>query len=223
MGGNIGAVQSARAVYINNSYELFHLNKLKIQAQWEANPNLFKKQDWRSEECYESSGKEKVKLAESFYQFHEKYAMGFPWNKKQHLCWVVPMIHGTKPEILDEVTKAGFGLVFQKNLGYYGQGIYTTSKFDYARIYGTSFIICMTLPGNIFPILEPPFLDAEKMIPNPKGYYAKPCKPGYQSHYTCVPIASGPSPLETEPTEKTADELAIYESGHLLPLFLITI
>ena len=45
----------------------------------------------------------------------------------------------------------------------------------------------MTVPGNSYPVTEPPFEgDGGGKTKNPAGLVSQPCQKGYQSHYVEV-------------------------------------
>jgi len=121
--------------------------------------------------------------------------------------------------------------------GYYGKGIYFTSDFSYAEKYAKTnvngekvFVIAVTIPGNVFPVLEHPFQsdDISTRTPNPHGYYGAACHTGYQSHYTIVkrvvdqafPVLFKKGQTKFDPLNH-ADELVIFQDAQALPLFLV--
>lgn len=113
--------------------------------------------------------------------------------------YVVPMIHGTSEGAIESICLSGFNAVGETDLGYYGSGMYFSSSHFYASKYATAlnpnhqtlggskpFVICMVLPGNVYPVTEPPYLDdgsGNRHINN-NGFVDRGCKHGYQSHYT---------------------------------------
>ena len=123
----------------------------------------------------------------------------------------------------------GFGVVGTTDDGFYGAGVYFTSKLGYADKYAKSgtdgskpFIVSMVIPGNSFPVVEHPFA-ADGSSANPSGFKGKGCRGGYQSHFTLVdgrdinttfPLR-GPIDAAT-----AADELVTFDSSQALPLFV---
>jgi len=103
---------------------------------------------------------------------------------------VMPVIQGTH-ENAHRIAKNGFGTVATLDPGFFGQGIYFTSKLSYARKYAKPakdgslvLVISLASPGNVLPVTADPF--TATMHPNPQGYLGKPRQQGYQSHYTVV-------------------------------------
>ena len=135
------------------------------------------------------------------------------------------MFQGTSEDAAFKIITNGFGITSSVDDGYYGRGIYFTSKIDYAAKYckpaknkGKVFLLSLVISANSFPVTEHPFQ-------NPKGFLGQACKPGYQTHFTIVssnkisnafPVKS----MENENEEKS-DELVVFEGSQILPLFLI--
>jgi len=131
------------------------------------------------------------------------------------------LIQATHLNAANRIAKNGFGTTAALDSGYYGQGIYLTSKIDYCRFFSDryyhqegAYLVSVVIPGNCFPVIEKPNLD------DPKSFFGKPCRPGYQSHY--VLVSPGGLPLkEHEIQEDSFDELVLFESSQVLPLMLI--
>jgi len=142
---------------------------------------------------------------------------------------VIPVIQGTHENAAHRIAKNGFGTVAREDAGFFGQGIYFTSKLNYARKYAKPakdgslvLVISLASPGNVLPICADPKIIG---LPNSHGYLGKPRQPGYQSHYTAVymPGEGGTYgyPLRSAPTEASWDELVVFEPAQALPVFLI--
>ena len=138
------------------------------------------------------------------------------------------VIQGTSENAGHRIAKNGFGTVATLDPGWYGQGIYFTSKMSYASVYAREvkdgsqvFIVSVVVPGNALPITENPHI--VRPTPNPTGFLAKPCQSGYQSHYTVVDTKPGSCglPLQDSPTATSLDELVVFEPTRTLPLFLV--
>ena len=92
----------------------------------------------------------------------------------------LPLFHPSFPSLLK------FNL-FEKF-----KGMYFSDSLLYAMKYSTKnaknefpFVISMVLPGNTFPIVEPPYITHSGYTQeNSHGFLKKPCKLGYQSHFT---------------------------------------
>jgi len=142
----------------------------------------------------------------------------------------MPVIQGTHENAAHRIAKNGFGTVATLDPGFFGQGIYFTSKLRYAaheyakKAEDGSLVLVISLasPGNVLPISADPKINK---LPNPQGYLGKPRQEGYQSHYTAVymPDKGGTYgyPLRSAPTEASWDELVVFEPAQALPVFLI--
>jgi len=196
-----------------------------------ANPGLFKKEDWMTMPEAEQRKK--------FITYHSDLSGKFSWNDKTKPR-VVPMLQGTSESAVWQICQQGFGVVGTLDDGFYGAGVYFTSKLGYADKYAKSgpdgskpFIVSMVIPGNSFPVVEHPFVDPpvyekdKKGITvrkaNADGFKGKACYSGYQSHFTLVegrdinttfPLR-GPIDAAT-----AADELVTFDSSQALPLFV---
>jgi len=135
----------------------------------------------------------------------------------------VPGILGTSEAGGYGIINNGFGVVATTDYGYYGRGIYFTDKMDYAaqyakkkREFGKIFVISLVTLGNPFPVTEHPN--------SAGGLNGKPCRKGYQSHFTVVDKTkiSTAFPVEGEINQtQTAMEYVAFEGSQALPLFLI--
>ena len=138
------------------------------------------------------------------------------------------MIQGISENAGHRIAKNGFGTVATLDPGWYGQGIYFTSRMAYASRYARPardgsllFMVSVVIPGNVLPITETPY--TKPPLVNPAGYLGKPCKAGYQSHYTVVDssVHSFGLPTEGTSTVTSFDELVVFEPTRCLPLFLV--
>ena len=117
------------------------------------------------------------------------------------------MIQGTTENAAFRIVKNGFATTASLDDGYYGRGIYFTSLMRYAATYskgtpqGKVFLVCLSVPGNSFPVTEVPFLRDGKS-PNPKGYLGQACRGGYQSHYVVVSSKGEPVQEKVSTSEK---------------------
>ena len=181
---------------------------------------LFKKDDWMT--------MLEAEQRKEFIDWHSDLCGKFSWNDKTRPR-VVPMLQGTSEAAAWKICQQGFGVVGKTDDGFYGAGVYFTSKLGYADKYAKSgpdgskpFIVSMVIPGNSFPVVEHPFT-ADGSSANPSGFKGKACRNGYQSHLTLVdgrdlntafPVR-GPIDAAT-----AADELVTFDSSQALPLFV---
>ena len=180
---------------------------------------LFKKDDWMT--------MLEAEQRKEFIDWHSDLCGKFSWNDKTRPR-VVPMLQGTSEAAAWKICQQGFGVVGTTDDGFYGAGVYFTSKLGYADKYAKSgpdgskpFLVSMIIPGNTFPVVENPF--ATNGLINPSGFLGKPCRSGYQSHFTLVDakdIAARSFPIKGDVDDFTADELVTFDSSQALPLFV---
>lgn len=129
---------------------------------------------------------------------------------------LVVVVQATTVNAANRIAKNGFGVVSTLDPGWYGQGIYFTSKVQYAREYTKegAYLISLVIPGKSFPVAEIPKLS------DPESLMGKPCKPSYDSHFTQVDDKGFPETRENLNSE-TFDELVIFEPSQALPLLLV--
>ena len=191
-----------------------------LYAKHRANPGLFKKEDWMPM----SEAQQRKEFIAWLHAFSDR----FGWNDKSKPR-VVPMLQGTSEGAVWQICQQGFGVVGTTDDGFYGAGVYFTSKLGYADKYAKSgphgskpFIVSMVIPGNSFPVVEHPFA-ADGSSANPSGFKGKGCRGGYQSHFTLVDgrDISTAFPLRghIDPAA-AADELVTFEGAQILPLFV---
>jgi len=102
--------------------------------------------------------------------------------------------------------------------GYYGKGIYfsTSAKYIipyYATKKNPTILICLIIPGNIYPVTE---------FPQSNKIQGHPLVNGYQSHY-CITTKGGmPFTKQDYDEEKTKyDEIVIGQESQVVPIFLL--
>ena len=191
-----------------------------LYAKHRANPGLFKKEDWMT--------MSEAQQRKEFITYHSNLSEKFSWNDKTRPR-VVPMLQGTSEGAVWQICQQGFGVVGTLDDGFYGAGVYFTSKLGYADKYAKSgsdgskpFIVSMVIPGNSFPVVEHPFA-ADGSSANPSGFKGKGCRGGYQSHFTLVDgrDINTAFPLRGHIDPATAaDELVTFDSSQALPLFV---
>jgi len=149
---------------------------------------------------------------------------------------MVPAIVGTSESGACGIISNGFGRVGTTDDGFFGSGIYFSNSLRYASSYahtkpklGKVFLISLVTIGNSFPVTEQPFLKEEgEERENPNGFVNKPCRRGYQSHFSVV-YSSGfgkGRPFEgdnlgDDKQDILAHEYVAFEASQCLPLFLI--
>ena len=138
------------------------------------------------------------------------------------------MVQGTRENAAHRIAKNGFGTTATTDAGFYGQGIYFTTKLSYAAYFARSpdstklgnervFLLSLVIPGNAFPVTE-----RHDDINN--GYFGKPCKSGYQSHYVIVKHENAGTPPGIPfnfTSDPVSNELVLFQSAQSLPLCIL--
>ncbi len=132
---------------------------------------------------------------------------------------LVPVWHGTKPEVLGSLFKAGYANLAITDSGYFGKGLYSTFEADYAyRIYCKgALLINWVAFYSAYPTIHG---DRSKLVG--KGNYSN-----YDAHF--IPVvsefpndANNASYIPCKPNQKyTYRELVVFESTHCLPRYLV--
>jgi len=182
---------------------------------------LFKKDDWKT--------MPEAEQRMEFIAWHSNHSDKFNWNDKAKPR-VVPMLQGTSEGAVSQICQQGFGVVGTTDDGFYGAGVYFTSKLGYADKYATRgadgskpFIVSMVIPGNSFPVVEHPFAADGSGRANSSGYKGKACRAGYQSNFTLVDgrdIYTAFPLRGSFDTATATDELVTFDSSQTLPLFV---
>ena len=186
-----------------------------LEGKHQSTPEIFKKSDWAS---LGESAQRKV-----FLNWFISFASRFEWNSDPAKPKCVPMLHGTTEGAVWEICQQGFGVVATTDDGFYGRGVYFTSKLSYAANYaqqsgsdGKVFILSMVNAGNPFPVIEHPE-QAGSLL-------GQACRPGYQSHFTLVDSTNYKKAFPTSSSvinaATTADELVTFESAQAVPVFV---
>jgi len=223
LGGSMNSIR--RAYWINNpllanQFEIFlGCNATRHQL----NPTAFNSRDW------ESAPADLARKRQFLAMLDTKLVSA---SKVLGTSEVISVIQGTSENAAHRIAKNGFGILATGDAGFFGQGIYFTSKLNYARKYSDLkpatdgsqvLVISLAAPGNVLPISADPYTG--DLRPNPQGYLGKPLQRGYQSHYTAVSLPGEGGtygyPLRTAPTEASSDELVVFEPSQALPVFLI--
>jgi len=131
------------------------------------------------------------------------------------------VVHGTELGLAWKIASAGFAALSTLDAGFYGRGIYFSSSAMYTLPYFANkrcpaILICLTAPGNPYPVIENPNNKDITML-------GRPMISGFQSHY----VITGPNGFP--PTErkleriKRYDELVIGQEAQIAPIFLLEI
>lgn len=196
--------------------------RISTSHQHKSSPGLFFKDDWRT--LPNPTQRTAFRDALSSKRFWEET------NK----VGAIPMLQGASSAVLQDICLQGFQRPATTDPGYFGSGIYFTSNVSYAASYsksdvkGKPILVSMVAPGNAFPVTEAPVFivkDATGQTTqrvNPQGYYGKPGRAGYQSHYTVVDKTNLQQAFPVTGainTDTTADELVVFEPAQTVPVF----
>jgi len=175
----------------------------------EKDPNLFKKEDWRQDS--------EVDLRQWTMHTFGVLAQRSPWNTISDLVPVIPMLHGTDAAVAWKILDTGFSALSSLDAGFYGSGIYFTSSAQYALPYysgkkNPAVLICLAIPGNVYPVTEHP--KSENTI------MGQPIKSGYQSHYVLTTKDGNPCTQRAAPGSHY-DELVLSQEAQVVPIAII--
>jgi len=205
----------ATKVYVISNKRLFtdfQNYRDSLHGQHQKRADKFKSSDWKKEP--------KAQQREAYLKWYTKYSEKCPW-KHDGKPEVIPMLQGTSDDGVWQICQNGFGKTGATDDGFYGAGVYFTSKLNYASQYskagpdGKPFVIVAVTPGNTFPVVEHPSRSGT--------YKGKGCRNGYQSHFTLVDGRDKNSAFPIEgPIDETilADELVTFDHSQPLPLFV---
>jgi len=228
--GDVGKVSRVYAIDHPSQRTSFENYRTMITEKHADSEGLFKKDGWRQASDAAVRKRYLLHLAEKMTKFRYDFNDG-------DQAFVLPVVQGTSENAAFRIIKNGFGTVASLDDGFYGQGKYFTSRLQYAARYaqitpnGKVFLIALTVPGNPYPVTEPPFVSNansnEGKTKNPAGLVSQPCQKGYQSHYVEVtregyPVKAEGLDVQNNPMVGIySDELVLFEGSQTLPLFLV--
>jgi hypothetical protein len=216
LGFNTDQVHKIYAVSNSKLLTNFENYRDTLMGKHRASPGLFKKTDWTE---MDPDGRRKL-----FLDWFLTSASKYEWNYKDAgKPKVVPMLQGTSEQAVWQICQQGFGVTATTDAGFYGKGVYFTSKLQYAANYskespgeGRVFLLSMVVPGNVFPVTEHP----EKA----GSLLGQACRTGYQSHFTIVEskdyTQAFPTPKSAIDPTTTADELVTFNDAQAVPVFV---
>jgi len=160
LGGDVGKVSRVYAIDHPSQRASFENYLPMITEKHADSEKLFKKDGWRQASDAAVRKRYLLHLAEKITKFSD-----FNDGDK---AFVLPVVQGTSENAAFRIIKNGFGTVGSVDDGYYGRGMYFTSRLQYAARYaqitphGKVFLIALTVPGNPYPVTEPPFVGEAK-------------------------------------------------------------
>jgi len=164
-----------------------------------------------------------LELRNFVYDSYVRFVDSFDWNKDAKIP-LVPAIQlvNDEAEALD-IAETGFQLS-STNQAMFGQGLYFTtdclnifhSEKKDASSPSQSFlmIISLTIPGNVYPVIEQHSNDSVSLMGNP-------IVAGYNSHY--VLTTKEGRAIELKEEASAMNELIVSQESQVLPAFIVSI
>ena len=208
-GGDASHIVEAFDIEDPRRLEAFSSHRKDLEAKHLSSPSIFLNADFNTA----SDPEVRVK----YRRLLTKKLNAYAGSRKEGMTPILPMVHGTTEGIAWKIAQSGFGTAGTRDAGYYGAGIYFTSRVSYATSYSSAesqvavVVIALVNPGNFYPTTESP-KDPEK------GFMGKKCKGGYQSHYTVVGDGKYPSDIVTDTSH---DELVVFQDAQALPKYIV--
>jgi len=144
------------------------------------------------------------------------------WNKENSISegLILPVVHGTEASLAWKIAAGGFATLSTLDAGFYGKGIYFSTSALYTLPYfankrSPAILICLTAPGNPYPVTESPN--------TLNSLVGKPLLSGYQSHYVVTMSSGFPLAEKHWEVEQKYDELVLNQEAQIVPLFLLEI
>jgi len=183
-------------------------------SRMKTSPKQFYTQSWRSFPDFE--------MRQEIIKWFEKKWNEWEWNKNLTLdsSPVLPVVHGTDMSLAWKIAQGGFASLSTHDGGFYGKGIYFSTSAKYVIPYfgrkkSPAILICLTIPGNAYPVTEQP---------NSNKIMGQPLKNGYNSHYAVTTKRGLPFTKQAyENNETKYDEMVIGQESQVVPVFLLKI
>ena len=154
-------------------------------------------------------------LGKTYLDLLEQKIRAYPRSNIEGLAAsALPMAYGTTEGMAWKIASHGFGATGAQISGYYGKGVYFTSRVSHACEYsrshsGAVLVLALVIPGNVYPFTESPT----------EGHSAGgQCKAGYHSHYTVVGDGYLPS---TAVLADSHDDLVVFQAAQALAKFIV--
>lgn len=210
LGGNLAEVSTVYDIQSSNTEQMFEGYRAALYCQHYASPEKFHK---GTHMAMKDAGV-RMQYLDHLEDKYDQYEMG----GKEGKCRVLPVVHGTSEGVASKIAHGGFGIVVERDKGFFGQGIYFSSQVEYVKQYSNQkagryssvLVLSLVTPGNAFPVTEDPY-SATTML-------GSSCQLGYQSHYVVVDESGKPS---TDVTPEAANEIVVFDKGQVLPKFIV--
>ena len=131
---------------------------------------------------------------------------------------LLPLWHGSKPEILDSLFRTGYASLASTDPGFFGKGIYSTHEAEYAnRVYGKGALIV----NWVASFSAYPTIDGDMSKLSAGANYQN-----YDAHFVpVVPASPDKNEINYYPTkinqQHTYTEVVVFESSQCLPRYLV--
>ena len=206
-GYEIKSIKAIDNPAMTKEFELY-LGKLQ---QKENNPAFAP--NWMNEESHQGKKAWRKKTSELFESMAKPYI-----DSEYPAVKLLPLWHGTRPEILDSLFRIGYANLATTDTGFFGKGIYSAGEAEYSyRVYSHGALILNWVACfSAYPVIEG---DMEKL--QEKGNYAN-----YDAHFVPV-IPASPLPFEknyypTGPRQlHQYTEMVVFQSSACLPKYLV--
>lgn len=205
----LDAIGSIRGVINPQVVTNFRGHRKILSRRLENDPKLFKKEEWLEDQ----HGELRRWVMHQFGVLVQRY----PWNNIGEPAPVIPVVHGTDADVAWKILSTGFSALSSVDAGFYGRGIYFTSSAQYALPYYSAkpkpaLLLCLAIPGNIYPVVEGP-RDKDSLL-------GAPIKSGYQSNYVLTNRDGNPCRQRQSPGT-FYDELVLDQEAQVVPVAII--
>jgi len=154
---------------------------------------------------------------------YNRQVVMFDWNRNltDMDCPILAVVHATSKSKADKIIASGFAALAILDDGFYGKGMYYSSSATYIIPYFINssepcILICYVLPGNPYPVTEPPRASNNLVGHNLLN--------GYQSHYVVTRKDGLPFTAEDYSEHlRRFNEIVVSQEAQALPIFKIEI
>jgi len=149
-------------------------------------------------------------------QNYHDFVSRCPWNDDDTPA-IIPVAHGTNAHTGYAICQTGFASLSLLDQGFYGRGIYFSTKALYTYPYFATkkepaIIVSFLLPGNPYPVIEH-HKSKETLL-------GAAIKPGYNSHYV---LTESNGDVYSDPSKEIFDEIVIGQESQVVPVYLVEI
>lgn len=151
---------------------------------------------------------------------YETLCSQFAWNNvSKYQIPLVPAYHGTDFYIAEKIAQTGFAVLSTVDAGFYGKGIYFTTKLLYTMAYAytnqnPAVIVSYINLGHVYPVTE----DHK----GPQTLLGGPLKQGYNSHFVMTNKMGNNYDRRADVGSPLCNEIVVGQESQILPAFIIT-